>query len=302
MDLFFRDLGGEGLPPMILLHGILGSSRNWQTAGRDLAGRYHVWALDLRNHGGSPHAGEMDYGVMVEDMLAWLEARGLGRVTLLGHSMGGKVAMRLACRHPERVERLVVVDIAPRDYSWGGKQRKEFAAMNGLELAGLRSRAEAETRLEASVPDWAMRKFLTTNLEREGDGWRWSINLAALTEALPVLEKNSLEPADRFAGPALFIVGGKSAYVQPGDHAAILRHFPAAKIETIPESGHEPHMQARAEFVRLVRGDSGTEGLGQGGLQLVAGEGLAIGWWRRRTFSPGGDSRRCSGVLRPTWR
>jgi esterase len=194
----------------------------------------------------------MNYGVMVEDVLAWLEARGLGRVTLLGHSMGGKVAMRLACRHPERVERLVVVDIAPRDYSWGGKQRKEFAAMNGLELAGLRSRAEAEARLEASVPDWAMRKFLTTNLEREGEGWRWSINLTALTEALPLLEKNSLEAADRFAGPALFIVGGKSAYVQAGDHAAILRHFPAARVETIPESGHDPHMQARADFVRLV--------------------------------------------------
>ena len=106
--------------------------------------------------------------------------------------------------------------------------------------------------LEASVPDWAMRKFLTTNLEREGEGWRWIVNLAALTEALPVLERNSLEPADRFAGPALFIVGGKSAYVQPGDHAAILLHFPAARIEIIPESGHEPHMQARAEFVRLV--------------------------------------------------
>ena len=255
MELFHRDLGGAGLPPLVILHGILGSSRNWQTAGRDLAVRYHVWALDLRNHGGSPHAQEMNYDVMVGDVLAWLDARGLGRVTLLGHSMGGKVAMRLACRHPERVERLVVVDIAPRDYSFGGKQRKEFAAMNGLEPAGLRSRAEDEARLEAAVPDWALRKFLLTNLEREGEGWRWSINLPALTEALPVLEKNSLAPADRFAGPALFIVGGKSAYVQPGDEGAILRHFPAARIETIRESGHDPHMQARAEFVRLVRAE-----------------------------------------------
>jgi esterase len=255
MDLFSRDLGGEGLPPLVLLHGILGSSRNWQSAGRDLAVRYHVWALDLRNHGGSPHADEMDYGAMVEDVLGWLQARGLRRVTLVGHSMGGKVAMRLACRHPERVERLVVVDIAPRDYSFGGKQRRELVAMNGLDLAGLASRAEAEARLEATIPDWALRKFLTTNLERTGDdGWRWIVNLAALTEAQPVLQGNSLEPADRFAGAALFIVGGKSDYVQPGDHAAILRHFPAAKIETIPESGHDPHMQARAEFVRLVLG------------------------------------------------
>lgn len=256
MDLFSRDLGGAGRPPLVLLHGILGSSRNWQTAGRDLAVRYHVRALDLRNHGGSPQAEEMTYGAMVDDVVAWLDAQGLGRVTLLGHSMGGKVAMLLACRHPERVERLVVVDIAPKDYDWGGRQRREFAAMNALELAGLRSRAEAEGRLEAAVPDWALRKFLTTNLERTGDGpWRWTVNLPALTEALPALEKNSLGPADRFAGPARFIVGGKSAYVRPADQAAIHAHFPAARIETIPESGHDPHMQARADFVGLVLAD-----------------------------------------------
>ena len=255
MDLFHRDLGGEGLPPLIILHGILGSSRNWQTAGRDLAARYHVLALDLRNHGGSPHAEEMTYEAMVGDVLAWLDARGLARVSLLGHSMGGKVAMLLACRWPERVERLVVVDIAPRDYEWGGRQRREFAAMNGLDLVGLGSRAEAERRLEAQIPDWALRKFLMTNLERDGDGrWRWTIHLAALTEALPALEKNPLRAEDRFAGPALFVVGGKSPYVQPSDWPAIHRHFPAARIETIPDSGHDPHMQARADFIRLVLG------------------------------------------------
>ena len=255
MDLSYRDLGGEGGPPLVVLHGILGSSRNWQTAGRDLASRYHVWALDLRNHGASPQADEMTYAAMEADVAAWLDARGLGPVALMGHSMGGKVAMRLACRQPERVERLVVVDIAPRDYDRGGRQRAEFAAMHSLELRELASRAEAERRLEPLVPDWALRKFLTTNLERDpAGGWRWMINLAALTAALPDLERNSLEPGDRFAGPALFITGGQSSYVQPADHAAILRHFPAARIETIPASGHDPHMQARAEFVLLVLG------------------------------------------------
>ena len=256
MELFSRDLGGDGKPPLVLLHGILGSSRNWQTAGRDLADRYHVFALDLRNHGASPLSEEMTYEAMGDDVLAWLDARGLDRATLLGHSMGGKVAMRLACLHPERVERLVVVDIAPRDYDRGGRQRAEFAAMHALDLQGLRSRAEAEQRLEPLVPDWALRKFLTTNLERDGAaGWRWTINLAALTEALPVLEKDSLAPEDRYEGPALFIVGGNSNYVRPTDHAAILRHFPAARIEVIPGSGHDPHMQARPEFVRLVLAD-----------------------------------------------
>jgi esterase len=255
MGLQHRDLGGDG-PPLVILHGILGSSRNWQTAGRDLAARHHVLALDLRNHGGSPHDGEMTYPAMAADVLAWLEARGLERVALLGHSLGGKVAMLLACRHPERVERLIVVDIAPRDYAWGGRQRAEFAAMNGLDLGGLRSRAEAEQRLEAQVPDWAMRKFLVTNLECDGAGrWRWTVGLAALTEALPALEKNSLRPGDIFAGAALFITGGKSAYVTAADHAAIRRHFPAARIETLADCGHNPHMEARAAFVRLVLAD-----------------------------------------------
>ena len=104
-----RDLGGAGRPPLVLLHGMLGSSRNWQTTGRDLAEHCHVLAPDLRNHGMSPHAGSMRYDEMVADVLAWIEAQGLARATLLGHSMGGKVAMLLACRHPERVERLLAV-------------------------------------------------------------------------------------------------------------------------------------------------------------------------------------------------
>ena len=234
---------------------MLGSSRNWQTTGRDLAGHYHVFALDARNHGRSPHAAEMDYGAMADDLLAWLDAQGLARVTLAGHSMGGKTAMLLACRHPERVERLVVVDIAPKDYYWVA-HRSEFAAMNELDLASLTSRQEAEMRFEARVPNPGMRKFLATNLERADNGrWRWIVNLPVLTEALPVMEKNSLGPDDRFAGPALFIAGGRSAYVQEADHAIIRRHFPAARIAVIAESGHNPHMDKREEFVRLVEGD-----------------------------------------------
>ena len=192
MLLYHRELGGAGRPPLAILHGFLGSSRNWQTAGAALAAHFHVCALDLRNHGRSPHAPEMDYPVMVADLLAWLDARGLAQVSLLGHSLGGKVAMALACRHPERVSRLIVVDIAPKDYP-GLAQRGEIAAMNELRLDDLHSRAEAELRFEARVPDPALRRFLATNLERDAAGrWRWSINLPALTQALPALVKNPL--------------------------------------------------------------------------------------------------------------
>ncbi len=253
MTLFHRDLGGAGNPPLIVLHGLLGSSRNWQSTGGDLAARFHVHALDLRNHGRSPHDSAMSYEAMVNDVLGWLDAHGLPRVTLMGHSMGGKVAMRMACRHPERVERLVVVDIAPKDYL-SAAHRAEFAAMNELDLRTLRSRAEAELKFEARVGDWAMRKFLSTNLERDAgsDAWRWQINLPVLTASLPELESNPLTPADRFEGPTAFILGEKSRYVLPEDHAVITSHFPRATIETIAGSGHNPHMEKRVEFVRAV--------------------------------------------------
>lgn len=252
VTLSHRDLGGAGRPPLVLLHGMLGSSRNWQTAGRDLAAHFHVLAVDLRNHGGSPHAPTMSYPEMMVDVLAWLDAQGLARVTLLGHSMGGKVAMLLACRHPERVERLLAVDIAPKDYQWVG-HRASFAAMNELNLADLRSRADAELRFEARVPSWSLRKFLTTNLERSEAGeWRWTIDLPAITAALPMLERTPLAPGDRYDGPAAFISGGKSDYVEEADHAAIRAHFPAAQFAAIPESGHNPHMEAREAFVAAV--------------------------------------------------
>jgi len=255
VPLHHTDLGGAGNPPLLLLHGMLGSSRNWQTTGRDLAVQYHVFALDARNHGRSPADPAMTYDAMAGDVVAWMDQQQLAQATVIGHSMGGKTAMLLACRQPARVARLVVVDIAPKDYYWVA-HRAEFAAMNELELTGLQSRAEAEMRFEARVGSLAMRKFLTTNLERDHDGaWRWIVNLPVLTAALPELEKNSLGAEDSWAGPALFIVGGKSSYVQTADHDVIRRHFPAARIKVIVAAGHNPHMETRAEFVRCVLGD-----------------------------------------------
>jgi len=247
-----RDLGGSGNPPFVILHGMLGSSRNWQTAGRDLAEKRKVYALDLRNHGLSPHADSMTYAEMAADVVAWLDARGIGIADLIGHSMGGKVAMLLACRSPTRVGRLAVVDIAPKDYYWPA-HRDEFAAMNGLDLGAIKSRAAAEARMEERVQDWATRKFIASNLELTAQGaWKWQFNLPVLTAALPELERNPLSPGDRFVGPSLFVAGGRSAYVKPGDHGAILGHFPAARIVTLPDSGHNPHIDARSAFVRTV--------------------------------------------------
>jgi len=253
LPLFFRDLGGTGTP-LVILHGMLGSSRNWQAAGKDLAAAgFHVLAPDLRNHGSSPHGPEMDYAVLAADVLAWLDQQGLSQVHLLGHSMGGKTAMLLACRHPERFSRLTVVDIAPKTYRWAG-HRMEFAAMEALDLEHLASRAEAELQMENRVPDWALRKFLTTNLERtEAGTWRWAVNLPAISGAMGALESDPLTPADRYTGPTQFIIGGRSPYVAPAqDWPLIQQHFPAAELSTIAHSGHNPHFEQRAAFVAEV--------------------------------------------------
>ncbi len=253
MHLFHRDLGGAGLPPLVILHGMLGSSRNWVTAGAELATSYHVFALDLRNHGRSPHEDVMTYAAMVDDVAEWIDTQGFEQVTLLGHSLGGKVAMRLACRLPSRVERLIIVDIAPRDYSQK-TERTEFAAMNALRLDAIKSRGDAERAMEPLMPDWAMRKFLTTNLDQGADGtWRWIINLPALTAAVSELVKSPLDWDDYFVGPTRFIVGGKSDFVRPQDYETKIRkHFIWAELVTIAASGHNPHMETRAEFVRAV--------------------------------------------------
>jgi esterase len=271
VELNARELGGAGKAPLVLLHGLLGSSRNWQTAGGGLAempeeqGGRTVWALDLRNHGRSPWDDAMNYDAMLADVLAWLDARGMGAADLMGHSMGGKVAMALACRHPRRVRRLIVVDIAPKGYLSHG-HRAEFAAMNELRLETLQSRGEAEMKMEGRVPDWGMRKFLTTNLERGEDGaWKWAINLPVLTAALPELERNPLADAERFGGEALFIRGGKSRYVKDEDLAKIAESFPAARVETITTAGHNPHMETRAEFCASVAKFLAADGTDTGG-------------------------------------
>lgn len=252
VPLHASDLGGSGNPPLIVLHGMLGSSRNWQSAGRELARAFHVFALDARNHGRSPHTDEMTYEAMAGDVLGWMDDAGIERAAIAGHSMGGKSAMLLACRHPHRVERLIVVDIAPKDYAWAA-HRAEFAAMNELRVENLASRHEAEMRFEARVDSLAMRKFLATNLERDGaGGWRWIVNLPVLTNALPEMERNSLAAGDRFDGATLFITGGHSGYVQEKDHAAIRAHFPAARFVVLPDSGHNPHMDQREKFVETV--------------------------------------------------
>ncbi len=246
--------GDAALPPLIVLHGMLGSGRNWASMAKRLGDRFAVWAVDLRNHGASPHAADMSYPAMAADLGAFLEREGIAKPVLAGHSMGGKAAMRFAVDAPERVRGLAVVDIAPKPYA--PRWEKEFAALRALDLATLRSRSEAEARLEPAIPDWAFRKFLTTNLVRDPEtkAFRWAVNLEGLHAALPQLFQKGLGEGERYDGPVLFLRGGRSRFVDPGDIAVIQRHFPRARLETVEGAGHNVHFDAPDAFAERLLG------------------------------------------------
>lgn len=251
LPLIIRELGGSGAP-LVVLHGLLGSARNWQSAGVALAERGHrVLAPDLRNHGSSPWADDCSYAALASDVIAMLDQFALGPVHLVGHSMGGKAAMRLVMDRPDLVAHLTIVDIAPRAYS--DRVRVEFAAMNALDLTAVKSRKDAEEKLAAQVPEWGMRQFILTNLGQDAEGrWRWTVNREALTRSLPEILGNPLIAGEVWPGPTRFLRGGKSNYIRDEDVAVIRTHFPLADIITLPASGHNPHFESRAGFVEAA--------------------------------------------------
>jgi pimeloyl-ACP methyl ester carboxylesterase len=251
LPLAARELGGTG-SPIVILHGLLGSSRNWQSAGVALAASGHrVIGLDLRNHGSSPWDDDCSYTAMAEDVRAYLLSEKLDSVHLVGHSMGGKVAMRLALSYPELVSRLTVVDIAPRAYS--DRVRVEFTAMNSIDLTKIKSRREAENQLMDTVTDWGMRQFILTNLNSDENGvWKWTVNREALTQSLKSILDFDILDSEIFNGRTRFIRGGKSNYISDADIILIKKHFPLADMITLPESGHNPHFDSRAGFVDAV--------------------------------------------------
>lgn len=251
-QLHYRVYGDPSKPALLVFHGLLGSSRNWHSVGTALGSRFHVLCLDLRNHGQSPFLAPHSYDGMISDVLRLMESMGIERCHLLGHSMGGKLAMKISCQYPEKVDKLVVVDIAPKTYP--GSHDNDYEAMRGLDLQSLKSRKEADEILESKIPDWGKRQFLLTYLRRDeaGAGFRWSVNLEALEANQREIESSPLADSDKFAGPTLFILGGRSHYTDDEDIPVIRGIFSDCRIETIRESGHNPHIEAREAFVSLV--------------------------------------------------
>jgi esterase len=240
---------GDG-PPLVILHGLLGSLDNWRSMSKRLAALRRVYSLDLRNHGHSPHAAVMNYAVMAEDVREFCVAQGLHAPAVLGHSMGGKVAMALAARHPDLLEKLLVVDIAPKLYP--PAHRPLLLAMRDADLRGYKSFGEIDAALAPAIADTAVRQFVMKNLARDSAGeFRWRIGLAeiidnygALTEAV-VVEKP-------FTKPTCFIRGERSSFIQDHDLAAIRAVFPRAELKTIPRADHWIHTEAADEFYAAV--------------------------------------------------
>ena len=247
MELFFHTYG-KG-KPLIILHGLLGSSDNWFTIAKKLAERFHVFAVDQRNHGRSPHSNEFTYEAMVQDIKEFMQQHGLSSASLVGHSMGGKTAMALALTYPQVVDSLVVVDIAPRSY--GAQHDYIFDALYAVNLRQFKSRREIDEALTKSIPAFATRQFLMKNLGREEDGsFKWKMNLAVIHRNYHEINKSV--DGMPFSNPALFLRGGKSGYVQETDTTEINRLFPKSSMVTIQDAGHWIHADAPEEFVRVV--------------------------------------------------
>jgi esterase len=251
MKLFFREYG-EGRP-FIILHGILGISDNWITFARRMAKHsFRVIIPDHRNHGQSPHHYAINYYALVDDLVELIEENGLEMPVIMGHSMGGKVAMRYALENPDLVDRLIVVDTSLRTYVRFNYHQRLIDAMLSVDFDAVRSRQEAGDHLAGKVESQRIRQFLLKNLHRKEDGrLGWRINLEAISDNLDSMYDGIFYSA-RFERPALFIRGGDSDYIIDEDFPAIDESFPQAQIETIAGGTHWVHADAPEEFYGMV--------------------------------------------------
>jgi esterase len=236
--------------PLIILHGLFGSVVNWKSIGLRLSQEWLVFALDLRNHGDSPHSFDLNYELLSEDLRVFMAQQGIPEAILMGHSLGGKVVMTFADRFPQKAERLIILDIAPKPYPIG--HRHMLQAMIDLDVGRIQARKEALDGLASAIPSLAVRHFLLKNLVRKADGhYRWKINLPALYANLDELSQGPRlqRPCPN---PTLFIRGSESAYITNEDYPLIRKYYPNAQIVTIEGAGHWLHADAQEETLQAI--------------------------------------------------
>lgn len=234
---------------MFILHGLLGTLDNWITLGRQFSENFTVYLVDLRNHGLSPHSEEFTYDAMMQDVLELFEAEGIKKPILLGHSMGGKVAMNLALNSPESIEKLIVADI---DAKANHVQHEQILkGLNALPIDKISSRKDADDELAKYVDEFGIRQFLLKNLDRTSDGFSWKMNLPVITRDI---EKVGIEigKGQSVDLPSLFIRGANSNYIKDEYWTALKEKFPKAELKTIENAGHWLHAEKPDEVYKIV--------------------------------------------------
>jgi len=248
MQLHYQTLG-EG-QPLILLHGLFGAANNWGVVAKHFSKTHQVISVDLRNHGQSPHHDSQTYREMADDLIALCDALNLETIHCLGHSMGGKVAMQFAMQYPERVEKLIVVDMAIRAYA--DEHTHLIDAMMAIDLAKMQSRSDVDKALRSAIPNMMVRQFLLMNLVKVSGHLQWRINLPALKANYPALQQALFSASTaQYNKPCLFIHGEHSDYVQEGDIMQIKTHFTQSEFTSLP-TNHWVHAEQPQAFIAVL--------------------------------------------------
>lgn len=256
VELHLRRLGPPGATPVVILHGLFGSSDNWGSIGKELAeptddhAPLDVLLVDLRDHGRSPHTTATSYPLMAADVHALVTGLGLKDIVLVGHSMGGKAAMVFAQRWPELIKQLIVIDISPKEHE--NNHAHIIHALRTADLAPGRSRKDVEAHIAQQVKEPGVVQFLMKSLYwKEDEQLAWRMNVELLERELPaILAAIAPEPV---RVPTLFVRGGQSDYILREDIPAIREQFPNSRVETVPYAGHWVHAQAPDEVIAWIR-------------------------------------------------
>lgn len=250
MNLHYKKFGnGKSL---IILHGLFGMLDNWITISKRIAQRHTVYLLDQRNHGRSPHADEFNYVMLSHDLEEFLQQQKLDKIHLIGHSMGGKAAMCFALKFPERLDKLVIVDIAPRKYNHPFF-RNLLNFMDKFELSSYSNRIEIDEAFKNVIPNPVIRQFILKNISRRDDhSFDWKINVSSLYQNLDDIFAE-VKSDNSFNGPVLVVRGAKSDYIIDEDISNISQLFPNSRLETIPNAGHWLHVEAEDAFCDVLK-------------------------------------------------
>lgn len=247
MNLFYREFAGEGRP-LVIIHGLFGSSKNWITNAKELSKVGQVYAIDVRNHGESPHSDSHLITDLVEDLKEFILAHNLDKPILIGHSMGGLNALFFALQYPDMIHGLIVLDIAPKSYAIN--YEAEFNALS-MDVSHYDSRQAIDEKMKEVLPDNFIRQFIQMNLDRTDTGYKWKLNVETLKKARDALRLN-LTDTMHFAKKTLFILGSESEYIAPADKELIKRYFPDSRIESIAGAGHYLHYTHAKEFLQIA--------------------------------------------------